>query len=194
MAETDPRLPEIRDWVKTQVSEYRFKHIQGVAQTAGRLARRFGLPVEKAVLAGWLHDCAKELPKPEMKKWIGKAGFRLDPLEEKMPGLWHPHAGAGLALKRWGVKDKAVLEAIRCHTLGSPAMGPLAQLLFVADFIEPSRRFEGVGKARASARKGLRDGVLAKAAMTVQDLLESGRRVHPRLLETWNSFLELDEN
>ena len=194
MAKTDPLLLEIREWVKTQVGEYRFKHIHGVAQTAGRLARRFDLPVEKAILAGWLHDCAKELSKAEMKRWIRKAGFRLDALEVQMPGLWHPHAGAGLALKHWGIKDKAVLEAIRCHTLGSPTMGPLSQVLFIADFIEPSRRFEGVQTARAKARQGLREGVLAKASMTVQSLLEEGRKIHPRLLETWNAFLERPES
>lgn len=182
-------LSVIQEWVATQVSPYRLKHIQGVAKTSGRLAKHFGLPVEKARLAAWLHDCAKELPKSEMKKWIRKAGFKLDAIEEKMPGLWHPHAGAAIAFKKWGFRDKTVLEAIRCHTLGSPKMGPLSQVLFVADFIEPSRRFEGVEKARASARRNLREAVLAKASMTIQFLLEKRMKVHPRLLETWNHFL-----
>ena len=183
-------LPAIREWVATQVSPYRLKHIQGVAQTSGRLAQRFGLPVEKARLAAWLHDCAKELKKQEMKKWIRRAGFPLDAAEERMPGLWHPHAGAAIALKKWGIRDKAVLEAIRCHTLGNREMGPLAQVVFVADFIEPGRRFEGVGKVRALARKNLKEAVLAKASMTIKFLFEKRMKVHPRLLETWNEFLD----
>ena len=186
---TPPRLLEIQQWVAAQVSPYRLKHIQGVVQTSEKLAKRFGLPVEKARLAGWFHDCAKEKPRAEMKRWIKKVGFHLDAEEEKMPGLWHPHAGAAIALKKWGIKDKAVLEAIRCHTLGSPEMGPLAQAVFVADFIEPSRHFAGVEKVRALARRSLKEAVLAKASMTIQFLFEKRMKIHPRLLETWNYFL-----
>jgi len=184
-----PKFSILQDWVAAQVSPYRLKHIQGVARTSVRLAQRFGLSAQKALLAAWLHDCAKELPKREMEGWIQKAGFRLDGAEKKMPGLWHPHAGAAIALKKWGIRDKSVLEAIRCHTLGSAQMDPLAQLVFVADFIEPSRRFEGVEKVRALARKSLKEAVLAKASMTVQFLFEKRMKIHPRLLETWNQFL-----
>ncbi len=183
------KINEIQEWVAFQVSPYRLKHIQGVAQTSVRLAKRYGLPEEEALLAGWLHDCAKEKTRVEMKQWIRKAGFHLDPEEEKIPGLWHPHAGAAMALVKWGIKDKGVLEAIRCHTLGSPKMGPLAQAVFVADFIEPSRHFKGVDLARALARRNLKEAVLAKASITIQFLFEKRMKIHPRLLETWNQFL-----
>jgi predicted HD superfamily hydrolase involved in NAD metabolism len=186
---TPLKLLEIQSWVAEQVSPYRLRHIQGVVHTSEKLARRLGLPVEKARLAAWLHDSAKEKTRLEMKKWIQKAGFHLDALEKKMPGLWHPHAGAAIALEKWGIKDKSVLEAIRCHTLGSPKMGPLAQLVFVADFIEPSRDFIGVHKVRATARRNLKEAVLAKASMTIRFLLEKRMKIHPRLLETWNQFL-----
>ncbi len=183
------RLQEIQQWMAGQVSPYRLKHILGVVHASGKIAKRFGISMEKARLAAWLHDCAKEKPRLEMTRWIKKGGFRLDALESKMPSLWHPHAGAAIALKKWGIKDKGILEAIRCHTLGSPQMGPLAQVVFVADFIEPSRHFEGAKKARALARKDLKEAVLAKASMTIQFLLEKKMKIHPRLLETWNQFL-----
>ncbi len=184
-----PDLRAIQAWVKTQVSPYRFEHIRGVAQTAKRLALRHHLPPSKALLAGWLHDCAKELSRPEMKKWLRGSPFRLDSEEQAMPGLWHPHAGAALALKKWGVRDKSVLEAIRCHTLGSPRMGPLAQVLFVADFTEPGRDFAGVEAVRRVASRDLSGAILLKASMTIDFLFKKNMRIHPRLLETWNSFL-----
>ena len=183
------RISEIQSWIAEQVSPYRLRHIQGVVETSEKLARRFGLSPEKAILAAWLHDCAKEKRKREMKFWIRKAGFGLDAQEEKMPGLWHPHAGAAIAFRKWGIKDKSVLEAIRCHTLGNPKMGPLAQVVFVADFIEPSRDFVGIQKIRSLARRSLKKAVLAKASMTIQFLLEKKMKIHPRLLETWNQFL-----
>ena len=187
---TYPKLLVIREWVRSQVSDHRFQHIQGVARTAQRLAKRHRLSPQKAELAGWLHDCAKELTRAEMRIWIKKGGFKLDNSEEAMPGLWHPHAGAGAAKVKWGIKDKAILEAIRCHTLGGAAMGPLARLLFVADFIEPGRRFPGVESVRRAALRSLEEALLLKCSMTLQFLFEKGMKIHPRLVETWNSFLK----
>jgi predicted HD superfamily hydrolase involved in NAD metabolism len=183
-------LQAVQMWVKTQVSPRRFRHIQGVAQTAKRLAIRYRLSSSKALLAAWLHDCGKELTKREMKSWLLNSRFQLDSAEKEMPGLWHPHVGASIALKKWAIRDPQILEAIRCHTLGHPGMGPLAQLIFVADFIEPGRRFRGVGAARQAAKKSLAVAVSMKASMTVAFLFEKKMRIHPRLLETWNSFLK----
>lgn len=178
--------------MKSQVSPRRFKHIQGVVKTSGDLAGRFGQSASKARLAAWFHDCAKEMTRAQMLSWLRGTPFRLDRLEKRMPGLWHPHAGAAIALKKWKLKDAAVLEAIRSHTLGGERMGPLAQVVFVADFIEPGRVFEGVGLARAAARRGLAEGVRVKTVLTLEQLLKNGEMVHPRLLLTWNAFLSKD--
>lgn len=158
--------------------------------TARKLAERYRLPADKAEVAGWLHDSAKELSKSEMNAWMKRSPFKLDEAEKRIPALWHPHAGAAIALKQWGIKDARVLEAIRCHTLGNPAMSPLAQVVFVADFIEPNRDFEGVDLARKTARKSLREAVLLKCSMTVEYLLEKNMKIHGRLLETWNYYLD----
>lgn len=184
-----PKILEIQSWVATQVSSYRLKHIQGVVRTAQKMARRFSQPLGKASLAGWLHDCAKELEGREMRRWIAKAGFTLDLHEKNIPSLWHPYAGAAIARIKWGVKDEAVLEAIQCHTLGRPKMGPLAELIFVADFIEPSRYMEDVEKVRALAFRNIKKAVLAKAALTIQHLLKKRKNIHPRLIDTWNYYL-----
>ena len=136
-----------------------------------------------------MHDCAKELPKEVMKSWLQRSSIKLDRDETALPALWHPHASAAIAKIKWGIRDKEILEAIECHTLGKPGMGPLAQIVFVADFIEPGRDFPGIDQARRISRVSLRDGVLLKASMTVEFLFKRHAKVHPRLLETWNYFL-----
>ena len=182
------KLSEIPKWVQTQVSRPRLRHIEGVVKISEKLAVRYGLPVSKARMAAWLHDCAKEWSKAEMMVWIKKNPGRLDLLEKNMPGLWHPHAAEGIAHRKWGIKDPFILEAIRCHTLGHPHMAPLAQLIFIADFIEPGRSFPGILEARKRAFEGLKIGVLTKASMTIEFLFEKKMKIHPRLLETWNAF------
>jgi predicted HD superfamily hydrolase involved in NAD metabolism len=185
------KTEEIKKWISAQVSPKRYQHIKGVAQTAKKLAVLYGLSSDKAELAGWLHDCAKELSKSEMAEWIKKGPFKLDVDEIGIPALWHPHAGASIALEKWGIKDAQILEAIRCHTLGSPAMSPLARVVFVADFIEPGRKFDGVTLVRKIARKSLDASVLLKCSMTIEYLLEKNMKVHGRLLDTWNYFLDV---
>jgi len=183
------KIFKIKLWIKAHISPKRYEHIRGVAQTSRKLAIRYGLPPDQAELAGWLHDCAKELPKSEMLDWIKKGPTLLDKAEKKIPALWHPHAGASIALHQWKIKDTPILEAIRCHTLGSPTMSPLAQIIFVGDFIEPGRRFDGVVMARAIAKNDLNQAVLIKCSMTISHLLSQDMKIHGRLLETWNSFL-----
>jgi predicted HD superfamily hydrolase involved in NAD metabolism len=184
------KLLEIKRWIKGNISLKRYQHIRGVAETSRKLAVRYCLPADKAELAGWLHDCGKELSKNEMLDWMKKSPYRLDAVEKRIPALWHPHAGAAMALKKWKIKDSQIIEAIRCHTLGSPTLSPLAQIVFVGDFIEPGRHFEGVGDARAIALKDLNQAVLMKCSLTISYLLSQNMKVHDRLLETWNSFLE----
>jgi predicted HD superfamily hydrolase involved in NAD metabolism len=183
------KILKIKPWIKVNISPKRYEHIRGVAQTSRKLAVRYGLNPDKAELAGWLHDCAKELPKNEIFDWIKKGPSRLDAAEKNIPTLWHPHAGASIAFHRWKIKDKLILEAIRCHTLGSPTMSLLAQIVFISDFIEPGRRFDGVATARVIAKKNLNGAVLIKCSMTISHLLSQNMKIHSRLLETWNSFL-----
>jgi predicted HD superfamily hydrolase involved in NAD metabolism len=185
------KLDQIKKWVGVRVHPERYRHIRGVVATGRELAARHGLPIDKAELAGWLHDCAKELPRAEALAWIRKSPFKLDEGEKKIPALWHPHAGAAIALIQWKITDAKILEAIRYHTLGKPKMSPLAQAIFIADFIEPGRGFKGLDRVRKAARRNLREAVLLKCSMTVSYLLEKNLEVHGRLLETWKYFLDV---
>jgi len=184
-----PKTTDVEKWVKTQVSARRFAHIKGVVSEARKLARANGLPEEKAVLAAWFHDCAKEWTKERMLETLRGTPFKMDGMEKKIPALWHPHAGAAAAARGWKVRDPEVLEAIRCHTLGNPRMGALAQVLFVADFIEPGRDYAELAEIRKTAYSSLREGVLSKSSRTIGAILGRKGKVHPRLLETWNAFL-----
>jgi predicted HD superfamily hydrolase involved in NAD metabolism len=176
--------------LRNRVSEERFHHSEGVAVVAATLAETNGVSVTKAVVAAYLHDCAKHTTLEQMKKTLQGTPFRMDAQEKKIPELWHCSVGAALAWKVWKIRDPDVLEAVRWHALGSAKMGPLAQVLFVADYIEPARRFEGVATVRRKARINLRHAVQAKCAGVLTYLARSGQTVHPRLIETWNAFIE----
>ncbi len=121
------------------LDEYRYEHTLGVSYTAACLAMRYGADPKSAQLAGLLHDCAKCLSNTKRIKECEKYGIPITAIERKNPSLLHAKLGAVYARERYGVKEEAVLSAIRWHTTGRPAMTLLEQILFVADYMEPSR-------------------------------------------------------
>ena len=56
----DLTIERARNWVSPRVSQYRFKHVEGVAQIARELAEHAGCDPFVAELGGWLHDACKE--------------------------------------------------------------------------------------------------------------------------------------
>ena len=95
--------------------------------------------IEKAMLAGLLHDCAKCLSTEKKIELCVKKNIDITEVEISNPGLLHAKAGMVLAEEEYGIKDAQILHAIRVHTTGEADMGLLDKILFVADYIEPNR-------------------------------------------------------
>lgn len=119
----------------------RFIHSLGVAGTAAVLASRFGVSVEDALLAGIYHDAYRYSANEESVHLIEDAGFVLDDAERREPMLLHG-ALAALNFERDAEEeiDDALKDAVRFHTLGSPRMGRLGGIVYIADYMEPGRR------------------------------------------------------
>ena len=138
--------------------EKRFKHCLGVEQAAIDLAERFGVDVEKAGLAGLLHDYAKKLSDEEFLALIDK--YDLDPkLKNWGNNVWHGMVGIYKIQEDLGLSDPEILRAIEIHTVGSAQMSDLDKVVYVADYIEPNRDFPGVEEAREIARISLNRAV-----------------------------------
>ena len=173
--------------IKKAVTPSRFKHIQGVTQTALKLARLHGLSELKAAQAGLLHDCAKNMAPAALKRQLGKA--KADKWEIAVPPLWHAVVGALLARERYGVKDREVLTAIRYHPCAKAGMTDIQKCLFVADFIEPGRKFKGLGRLRKLAREDLHKAFVEVMREKMGYLLKRGKTLHPKGIEAWNELV-----
>lgn len=126
--------------LKSKLNEKRFIHSIGVEYTAANLAFLYGVDVQRARIAGLLHDCAKYLePEEELSK-AKKFGIPINEFEKKSPDLLHGKLGAYYAKKKYDVDDEEILSAISYHTTGHPDMTLLEKIIFVSDYIEPNRR------------------------------------------------------
>ena len=183
--------------METVMSEKRLRHCLGVEKAARELAERFGLDVEKAGLAGLLHDYAKKVSDEDFLSLIDK--YQLDSdLKNWGNNVWHGMVGIYKIQEDLGVKDPEILRAIEIHTVASDTMSELDKVVYVADYIEHNRDFPGVDKARELAQQSLDLAVAYETARTVEHLAHKGMPIYPQTLETYNAFVgylkEIKEN
>ncbi|MFB6496505.1 bis(5'-nucleosyl)-tetraphosphatase (symmetrical) YqeK [Bacillus haynesii] len=174
--------------VQEQLTEQRYIHTVGVMKTAVKLAERFGADVKKAETAAIFHDYAKFRPKEEMKQIILDGGGPLEVLDFHHE-LWHAPAGAALVKTEVGITDEDILSAIRFHTSGRPNMTLLEKVIYVADYIEPGRRFPGVEEVRTLAEEDLDSALIQALKNTITFLISKNQAVYPETVATYNALV-----
>ncbi|MEC0712451.1 bis(5'-nucleosyl)-tetraphosphatase (symmetrical) YqeK [Bacillus haynesii] len=174
--------------VQEQLTEQRYIHTVGVMETAVKLAERFGTDVKKAETAAIFHDYAKFRPKEEMKQIILDGGGPLEVLDFHHE-LWHAPAGAALVKTEVGITDEDILSAIRFHTSGRPNMTLLEKVIYVADYIEPGRRFPGVEEVRTLAEEDLDLALIQALKNTITFLISKNQAVYPETVATYNALV-----
>ena len=115
----------------------------------------------------------------------------MDPLLlEYHEELWHAPVGAYLATTEFGVEDEDVLNAIRYHTTGREAMSDLEKVVYIADLIEPNRKFSGVEELRQLKDRGLDVMMEASVKHSIEFLVSKNQPVFPDSLKCYNYFVQ----
>ncbi|MBT2569115.1 bis(5'-nucleosyl)-tetraphosphatase (symmetrical) YqeK [Planococcus sp. ISL-110] len=180
---------QMLETVKERLPEKRFTHVLGVVDTAIELAREFGVSESDAEIAAILHDVAKFSDRDWMKSII--VSEKLDPLLlEYHSELWHAPVGAYLAETEFGVEDRDVLNAIRYHTTGREDMSDLEKVVYIADLIEPNRKFSGVEELRQLKEQGLDVMMEASVKHSIEFLVSKNQPVFPDSLKCYNYFVQ----
>lgn len=180
---------EILVILAAELKPARFRHSRDVSRTAVRLAECWGADIEQARLAGILHDCARGLRGEALFEAAKAAGLEPSEIENKQPALLHAPLGEIWARTRFGVEDPTVLQAIRRHTTGAAQMTLLDKVIYIADFIEPGRKFPGVEKIRELVVKGPDETLLAAYNHTIAYILTGDGLLHPDTVAGRNFLL-----
>ena len=168
---------ELRPIALSYLKPKRMPHVLGTEQEAVRLVRRYGGDETQARIAALLHDCTKKLDMAQQLALCERYGIMLDELEQKALKLLHSKTGAAIARDVFGVED-AVYDAILYHTTGKPDMTRLEKIIYLADYIEPTRDFPGVDELRKTVYEDMDKGLLMGLTMTIQEMEEMGNPVH----------------
>lgn len=168
---------ELRPIALSYLKPKRMPHVLGTEQEAVFLAKKYGADVESAGVAALLHDCTKKLSMEEQLAMCAHYGIELDDLEQKALKLLHAKTGAAVARDVFGVSDE-VYEAIFYHTTGKADMTILQKVIYLADYIEPSRVFPGVDALREAVHQDINEGLALALADGIEELQNMGNPVH----------------
>lgn len=170
----------------------RIAHVRGAEQEAVRLAQCWGANAEHARRAAILHDCTKYLTLDEQLAVCEQYRVALDDMERGAVKLLHSKTGAALARYVFGEAEE-VCQAICWHTTGKADMTLLEKILYIADYMEPTRDFDGVERLRDLAYTDLDAAVLLGTEMSVEEMSRWGSPIHPNTLAA-RDFLKKEKN
>lgn len=180
-AQSEPQLPA---WSVARAD--RRHHIERVARLVAEWADVQNLHVsekQRWLQAAYWHDALRDARPSELRGMV-TAEF------EDWPDLLLHGPAAAARLRSDGFRDEGILNAITFHTVGHPMLDAAGRALYLADFLEPGRNFDPVGRAAWRARMpGDIDNVLREVvAARIQHMIASHRPMRSETLAFWNQI------
>lgn len=181
----DDGLNRYRELLRGKLNPRRLFHSECVSECAGVLAEKYGASVEKARLAGLLHDVMKNAPANEQLALMPD----ITPLELLNTKVWHQISGEAFLRQNDIVTDEEILGAVRWHTTGKAGMTLLEKIIYVADFISADRDYKDVEVVRRLAYISLEHAILYTSRYTVNKMVYQDLLLHPATVECYNDML-----
>ncbi|MFP4456366.1 MAG: bis(5'-nucleosyl)-tetraphosphatase (symmetrical) YqeK [Clostridia bacterium] len=171
---------EIAKDISKNLSKYRMRHSVGVMNTSKKLAKIYGCSIERAELAGLLHDCGKYFNDNDMIKKAKELGLCISITQKYAPDLLHGPVGAEIAKSKYEDLDIDMYNSIFYHTTGRPNMSKLEKIVYVADLIEPFRNYPEVDELRDLVGINLDLLVVKIMDRVINSLIRSNKYIDPK--------------
>ena len=193
-------LSALESALSSHMNPYRLAHTLAVKEECKELARLFGLSQEDTsdlLAAALLHDCTKGLKYPEQVALANQLGIMLTDDDLASPKVLHSITGAAVAVNEFGVSER-IAQMIACHTTGKEDMTLSEKLLYLADYIEPTRTFDDCVTLRRffyEERAGelsahLDRTLILSFDLTLRNLLTEGGHIHIQTVKSRNFLLK----
>ena len=182
-------IQKIKKQLAKALDQKRYEHTLGVAYTAAALAMCYGEDIEKAELAGLLHDCAKCMDNEKKIHICEKHNLEISEAEQRNPFLLHAKVGAHLAYKKYHIEDNDIINAILYHTTGRPEMSLLEKIVYIADYIEPGRdQAPNLSLIRELSFHNLDQALIKILEDILVHLNESDKEIDPMTQKTYEYY------
>jgi len=173
---------DLPEWAR--VGAKRAEHIQRVTALLNAWAAAMRLPPAEArefLDAGVLHDALRDATEAELRMITGDNDSPL--------GLLHGPAAA-ITLEKLGEKRSGLLDAVRYHTVGNASWGTVGRALYMADFLEPGRKFSRQDRYFLALQvPNSFDAVFRQVVrMRLEWTVREGNHIFPETVALWNSL------
>ena len=182
---------EIVNLLTARLDERKLRHSLAAEKAAIRLAGHHGQDWRKAGLAALLHDLCRCDPTGWQLGYLRRCSVRLSEEWQQNPQLWHGPCAAEYIRRELGVTDREILSAVRWHTTARPGMTSFEKIVFLADKIEPTRSFEGIGEIRAAAYRCLDSAVHLELRHNLAKACKMGLPLVKEALEAYNEMARI---
>ncbi len=182
--------------VKEYMSPYRYAHTLSVVDECKRLAKLFDIDDRELITAAYLHDITKEMSIEEQISLCKEYNCSPDNNYLKSPKTLHSYSAVFLIKKDFPeYATENVLLSVQNHTTGRSGMSLNEKLLYLADYIEPTRKFEDCQTLRKyfyeptnDICQKLDETIFISLKMTISSLLDNNEYVHLDTLKAYNYF------
>ena len=204
------QINSLREHIRGKMSDFRLAHTLGVEKMAVRLGEIY-CPEKIDVLrvAALLHDVTKELSVDEHTEIYRR--HALEPSREELsaPATLHSVTAALIIPEKYPeFASDEVVSAVKYHTVGRAEMTLTEKLIFLADYIDETRKYEDCIALRkeffdaepekmTENEKNIHlDRVILHAFdLTVADIIKNKRVLSPETVSARNSIIySLNEN
>ena len=181
------RLAE--EYAEKRLSGRLLEHTRGCAESARKLAHRFGVDEDKARTASYLHDIAKIFPRDKQAARARELGMPEAEIASYPIQVLHGPLGALIAREQLGIDDSEILQGIAAHSTGCAGMSGIAKVVFISDYIEETRIFPGAEELRSHGVVTLDELAIAILRRKLNHLIEANKDIDPRAIELWNELV-----
>lgn len=194
-------IAKLAERVKPYLAEKRYAHTVAVAEEAVRLGEIY-LPDKIGSLqaSALLHDITKRADFQKQLQYCEEFGIITGSDDMLSPTVFHAITGAALAERDFAdIVDEEILSGIRWHTTGRAGMTVFDSIIYLADYIEPTRTFDDCIRVRRCFWDGIREGrekyevlrdtMILSFDLTVENLLREGALIDRETIAARNDFL-----
>ncbi len=166
----------------------RIEHTYRATIEGIKLAKRYDVDVKDVSVALLLHDIGKYVTPQKLRDMN-----IIVPIFDDLPQeCKHAEYGAAICEQYFHL-NKSIVQAVKTHTTCGMEMDKLAQIVALADYVEPGRKFDGVDEIRNVACVSLTLAIEMMLKNTIDYLTVSGKPIAPITIETYRKYKKINE-
>ena len=181
---------KIFDYLYKYLNSERYEHTIQVYNFAVKLGNYYNENVYNIQIASLLHDCAKCMTLEESKNYIflNKVKIKYYSFLLKFaPQVLHAYISEDIAKRKFNIKNKEVLNAIKYHTVGRVNMGNVEKIIFIADALSPDRKFK-INTPDNIIYKDLHQTFKFVLQNKIQYVVSNFKILDPDVINIWNYY------